>query len=202
MSSHPRAKRSPRRSRLTRWGDWRQASADAARCSDRNLHTHPVARCPGPPRNQRALLLGTERRRTRRGPGHSTHRIGRRGAHSPEATKADRAGDGTDQQQSFQHVKPCLLSLTSRLLHLSVEPPRWLLLPRQGFGSIGSRFDLDGEAVRPRDGSAYITKSACETARWESGVSLCFVCWSEVVCGVLPALGAAKTPRIARSSLR
>ena len=33
------------------------SSADAARCTDRNLQTHPVARRPGPPRDQRALLL-------------------------------------------------------------------------------------------------------------------------------------------------
>jgi hypothetical protein len=147
--------------------NWPEASGDAARCPDRNLDTYPVARCPGPPRDQRALLLGTERRRTRRGPGHSTHRLGRCGTHSPEATNADRSSDGPDQQQSFEHVKPCLLSFTSR-----AAAPVAGATPMAVAATTRSRiiwhpdFDLDGEAVRPRDGSAYITKSARERAKW------------------------------------
>jgi hypothetical protein len=90
-------------------------SADAARCTDRNLHTYPVARRPGPPRDQRALLLGTQLRRTRWRPRPSTHgRVGRRGTHTHPAANADRGRDGPDHQQSSQHVKPCLLSFMSR----------------------------------------------------------------------------------------
>ena len=90
-------------------------SADAARCTDRNLHTYPVARRPGPPRDQRALLLGTQLRRTRWRPRPSTHgRVGRRGTHTNPAANTDRGRDGPDHQQSSQHVKPCLLSFMSR----------------------------------------------------------------------------------------
>jgi hypothetical protein len=115
---------------------WREASGDASRCSDRNLHTHPVARCPGPPRDQRALLLGTERRRTRRGPGPSTYGIGRRGTHTPEAGNADRGRNSPDHQQSSKHVKP---------------------------------FDLEGEAIRPRDGFAITPSLRAKQPKWNRG---------------------------------
>jgi hypothetical protein len=133
----------------------REASADAARCSDRNLQTDPVARCPGPPRNQRALLLGTERRRTRRGPGRSTHRLGRRDTHTPKATNADRGSDGPGHQQSFQHVKPCLMSCTSRGAALADgATPMAVAATTRVRITWDPAFDLEDEAVRPRDGSA------------------------------------------------
>jgi hypothetical protein len=154
----------------------REASADAAGCSDRNLQTHPVARCPGPPRNQRALLLGSERRRTRRGPRHSTHGIGRRGAHTPEATNAHRGSDGPDQQQSFHHVKPCLHSFTSRVAALVAGATPMAVGARQGFGSFGIRF-LISTAKRSAPRRVRSPHQLCaRNGEMESGVSLHFVC--------------------------
>jgi hypothetical protein len=67
----------------------------------------------------------------------------------------------------FNISNPAFSRSRQELLHLSLEPPRWLFLPRQGFGS----FDipiliLTVKRPAPRDGSAYIAKSAPETAKW------------------------------------
>jgi hypothetical protein len=53
------------------------------------------------------------------------------------------------------------------MLHLSLEPHRWLLLPRQGFGSFRIPvLTLQMKRSAPEDGSAYSTKPARESAKW------------------------------------